>query len=134
MERFRLPGEIKHARLSVQKPPYLQGIVVHHVDGCLPALAAGLRGHVKDPALLSLRAYTGMGLFNKALQISGHPVVSPRVLLRVAHALLHHRPVSLLREDEHVMVKLVPVLKRGVVHLGRHPAGVLEGFCLFAGK
>src|SRR4026207_423495 len=54
------------------------------------------------------------------------PVIAPRLPALAVHALLHHRPMAVVGDDEAVQIETEAVLHRRRVHLGDQPAGTRQ--------
>ena len=83
-------------------------------------------GEVDDLALA--RPVDGaVRLFDKARQTFRMPVIAARLALVAVHALLHHRPLAVIGDEEAVQVEIEAVLHGGAVDLGHKAAGAREG-------
>ena len=58
---------------------------------------------------------------------SGMPVVAAGLALVAVHALLHHRPLAIVGDEETVQVEIEAILHGGTVDLGHQAAGAGEG-------
>ncbi len=55
------------------------------------------------------------------------PVVAAGLALLAVHALLHHRPLAIISNEEPMQVEIEAILHRGAVDLGHKAAGAGEG-------
>jgi hypothetical protein len=63
---------------------------------------------------------------DEAREDFGQPVVAPGLPRAIVLALLHNHPASIVGDDEAVQVKVITVLQRGAVDLGRQAAGARQ--------
>src|SRR6188768_2482578 len=80
-----------------------------------------------DDFALAQAVDRGMRLLDEAREIFRMPVVAARLTLLAVHALLHHRPLAVVGDDETVQVEIEPVLDGGAVDLGDKSAGAGQG-------
>ena len=63
---------------------------------------------------------------DEAFRPSDMPMVAARLPLLAVHALLHHRPLAVVGDDEAVQIEIESVLHGGAVDLGDEPAGARQ--------
>ena len=66
------------------------------------------------------------GSSTKLCQPFRQPMIATRLLALPVHALLHHRPVAVIGDDETVQIEIETVLHGGAVDLGHEPARLRE--------
>ena len=64
-----------------------------------------------------------MRLLNEGGKRSRMPVIAPGLTLCAVHALLHNRPIALIRDEEAVQIEIEAVLDGCAVDLRHKPAG-----------
>ena len=52
------------------------------------------------------------------------PVIAPSIAVNCIHTLLDYCPGAVSGKEEAVVIELVAILKCGIIHLSRHPAGI----------
>jgi hypothetical protein len=65
----------------------------------------------------------GVRFLDKACKMFRMPVVTARLTLLAVHALLHHRPLAVVGDDEAVQIEIESVLDGGAIDLGDEAAG-----------
>ena len=83
-------------------------------------------GQIDDVALAGT-VDGAVRLLDEAGQAFGMPVVAAGLALVAVHALLHHRPLAIIGDEEAVQVEIEAILHRGAVDLGHQAAGAGEG-------
>ena len=67
------------------------------------------------------------GSSTKLVSVARMPVIAARLPLVAVHALLHHRPVAVIGDEEAMQVEVEAVLHGGAVDLRHQAAGAREG-------
>jgi len=68
-----------------------------------------------------------MRLIDKILETFREPVIPAGLPTLPIHALLHHHPLRIIRDNEPMQIKIEPVLHCRTVHLGHQSARLGQG-------
>ena len=116
LSRRRLAPELAERR------DHLVGTVGDQVDLPLPRRGRAGIGEIDDRALVGA-IDGGVGVIEEGLQALGEPVIAARLLAVPVHALLNHRPSSVVGDHEAVQVQIETVLHCSAVDLGHQSRG-----------
>src|SRR5579884_1310564 len=90
----------------------------------------GLNIHQVHDRALMLADNRGVRSASEVADRGGMPMVAARQPGGLVHALLHHRPITSVADNEGVQVELKSVGDRIVIHAGSEAAGAHEIFAI----